>query len=249
MPKTALARFKRALARILIRTGFMLRGIRPIAGGEQTAEEKAAAEKAATDKAAADTAAAEAAAKAKTEEEALGDAGKAAIRREREARATAERELRAANEKAKKWDAHEASQLSEEEKVKRERDAERAKSGQATTKLRKAHVISELAKSEHGIADATAAAALIKGVEFDDQDQPTNLKDRVEALLTDHPVLKGTATVPPPPSTNGSQGSGGNTPVKLSAEQAAAAQMFGIPAEEYALYTDLHPKIPAAKKE
>jgi hypothetical protein len=75
---------------------------------------------------------------------------------------------------------------------------------------------------------------LIEGVEFDEDDEPTNLTERVEALVSDYPLLQGTPPKPKAPNING--GGGGDdkkpdlTPEEIgrlhgSAEAATAADV------------------------
>jgi hypothetical protein len=158
-----LTEMKKLLANMLINWGFELRGIKPIAGAaEETPEEKAAREKAE-------------AAKAKADEDALQDAGKRALAREREAREAAEKD---AKEQKKRADALEAEKLSDEEKLKKQAaDGERL-AAEGTEKIRKANVLVALA--EKGLK-AKATYRLLDDVQFDASDQPNNLDDRIEA--------------------------------------------------------------------
>lgn len=208
--------------------------------GEDEAAEAAKAkeaEEAAAAKAAAEKAEADAAAAKKAEEDAakLGDAGKAALDAERKARRDAEK---AARDAQAKLDAIEAEKLSETEKAeKRATDAE-AKVTQATERLRRANLIAELSKPEHKIVSAAAAAKLIEGVEFDDDDEPTNLGDVLPTFLEANSFLTGEQRQQGPGLDGGAQGGSAITDVRLSDQEVAAAKRFGMTPEEYAKYKD-----------
>jgi hypothetical protein len=217
-----------------------LRAFPVMAGGEETPEEKAAAEKAAADKAAADAAAAKAAeekaaadaaaaAKAKEDDEFDKDRAMATIRAQRDAEAKMKKERDDALAKLKK---REDADLSEAERLKKEAEEGKALATSATEKLRKANLITALAGTD-GVVDAKAAAKLIEGVEYDTDDEPTNLDARVKALLEEFPLLKGEATKPKPPGTNGNEGGGDDVKVDLTAEELAAAKETGMTAERY----------------
>lgn len=108
----------------------------------------------------------------------LGQAGKAALEKERQARKAAEKQ---AKEAQKRLDAIEAEKLSETERLKKDADEGKALAATATGKLRRASLITAL--SEEGLTGgrAKAAARLLDGVEFDADDEPTNLKDALKA--------------------------------------------------------------------
>lgn len=127
-------------------------------------------------------------------EEALGDAGKAALDRERSARKTAEKD---AKERQKRIDALEAEKLSETEKLKREADQGRTLAQQATGKLRRASLLTALGAEGLVGPKAKAAARLIDGVEYDDDDEPTNLADRLEVAKAEYGEEMFSAPTPP----------------------------------------------------
>jgi hypothetical protein len=169
-----------------------------IAGAEEPTPEEIAAQQAA-DKATAEKAAAEkAAANAAAEDEKLGDAGKAALEAERKARRDAEKRAKAAEDKAREYEDAEKSEL---EKAQDRIKHLEANGQQATEKVRRANLLAELSKSQHGLASAKAALKLIDGVEYDDDGEPLNATERIEALLTENPFLKaaanGTSTTSP----------------------------------------------------
>ena len=64
----------------------------------------------------------------------------------------------------------------------------------ARQKVREAKVLAALADQKHGIVSPSAAAKLIAGVEFDADDEPTNIVERIEMLLEENSFLK--ASVP-----------------------------------------------------
>lgn len=114
---------------------------------------------------------------AATADEPLGEGGKAALEREREARKKAEREAAAEKKRA---DDLAAEKLSDQEKLeKRAKDGDEAKA-QGTAKLRSANLITALADKGLTGGKARAAARLLT-VEFDDKDEPSNLDDAITA--------------------------------------------------------------------
>lgn len=104
----------------------------------------------------------------------LGDKGKAALAREREARKQAEKEAR---EMKTRLDALERDKLSDEEKLRRDAEDGKAKEEAGTDKLRKANLLVALA--EKGLTGQTAKAAirLLDDVEYDADDEPKNLDE------------------------------------------------------------------------
>jgi hypothetical protein len=210
---------------------------------EPTAEEKAQAEKEAADaKAAADKAKAdeEAAAKKKAEEEAkLGDAGKAALDSERKARREADKRAKEAQDKL---DAIEAEKLSETEKAAKRATEAEAKLTDATDRLRRANLIAELSKPEHGIVSAAAAAKLIEGVEYSDDGEPTNVGDLLPSFLEANAFLKGEQQQTQTTQTQTLPFGGGAQPntqtVDLTEDELLAAKSFGMTPEEYAKNKD-----------
>lgn len=138
----------------------------------------------------------------------VGDAGKAAIAAERTARKNAERQAREAlnaharavgvenpdqlkpDEVKQAIKAKEDEQLSETDRLKKQAEDGTALASKAQAKLRKANLLTVLNDPEHKIVSPQAAAKLIDGVEYDDADEPTNVTERIEALLTEHPFLK-----------------------------------------------------------
>jgi flagellar biosynthesis GTPase FlhF len=161
----------------------------PIAGGEKTAEEIAADKKAADEKAAADKKAADEKAEADRkaaqakEDEKLSEGGVKALKAEREAREKAEKEAKAEKKRA---DALEREKLSEEEKAKKDAEEAIAKGEAGTAKLRRANLLIALAEKGLTGGKAKAAARLLDGVEFDDDDEPTNIDDALTAAKAEY---------------------------------------------------------------
>lgn len=205
---------------------------------DPTEQEKAEAAKAEAEKQAAETAAKEAEAKAAEEKAAadaakLGDAGKAALDAERKARKDAEK---AAKEAQKKLDDIEKQSLSETEKLKKEAEDGRKLAESATDKLRRANLITALADQGLAGGKARAAARLLDSVEYDDDDEPTNLDDAIKAAKAEYgeDMFKGAKPKPGP-----TDGGGGNDPEdgpKLTADELQMAKSFGMTAEEYAQF-------------
>jgi hypothetical protein len=110
------------------------------------------------------------------DEEKLGDPGKAALQREREARKAAEAENK---ETKRRLEALEAEKLSDQQKLeKRAEDGDKARA-EGTDKLRAANL--RLALADKGLTGgkAKAAARLLDGVQFNGDDEPTNLDDAI----------------------------------------------------------------------
>jgi hypothetical protein len=188
------------------------------AAAKKAAEDQAAATKEAADKAAAD---AEAAKKAEAEK-GLGDAGKAALDAERKRARDAEKALKDAQAKL---DEIEKSKLSETDKLKKDAEEGKQLAATATQKLRKANLILALADEGLTGGKAKAAARLLDTVDYDDNDEPTNLKDAITAATAEYgeDMFKG-ATPPPPPDPPDLH-HGPRSPV-TDDEDAALAAMF-----------------------
>ncbi len=110
--------------------------------------------------------------------------------------------------------------------------------------LRQARLIAELAKPEHGIVDAEAAAQLIEGVEFDADGNPTNLtvkdgenpesKSLLDGFLEQRSFLRAGAAAPPAaPRIDGGAGNGQQPAVELTAEELEAADKAGLTPQQY----------------
>ncbi len=202
-----------------------------------TKEEEEAAAKAAADKAAADKKAADEAAAAKAAADAdakLGDAGKAAIDAERKSRREAEKRAKDAEAKLKAIEDADASEL--EKATKRAEEAE-ARVNTLTESVRKANLVAAFGDPKHALVDASAAAALASGVEYDEDGLPTNVDKLVTDLTGRYAFLKGTPAAPKPGEINaggGAGGGGGGGGPALTAEELATAQSFGMTAEDYA---------------
>lgn len=180
------------------------------------------------------------------EDRPLGERGEAALASERAARRRAEREAREAKAALRR---REDADLTETERLKKEAEEGRARGEAATAKLRKATLLAELTKDEHGIADARAATALAIAdglFEFDDDDEPTNAERAVEQLLAAYPVLRGKKGKKAPTVDGGAGGGGGggDTP-DLTADELAAARACGMTPEEYQKYKSPQPQVAA----
>lgn len=165
-------------------------------------------------------------------------------RRTIEAQRASETALKAKNAelqaKADKLAELEAAQLSESERVQKERDEALAKVADADRKIREAHLLAALSKPELGLASAQAAAKLIEGVTYDDSGEPTNLAERVEALLDTNAFLKATPAAPAPaPNINGGGGATPAAPPTLTVDEARAAQEAGMDPARFAFLKGL----------
>ena len=163
---------------------------------------------------------------------ALGDAGTRAIQAERERAKQADKRAKAAEKKAAEQEAElrefRNAQLSETEKLQKQAEEGTAKAAEATQKLRRANLITALAEQPFGLVGgkARAAARLLDGVEFDDADEPTNLKDAVKAMRADFgDELFGGATPPPEPTPEVDLHQGPRVPVSDQDEAALMAQI------------------------
>jgi hypothetical protein len=210
------------------------------AAAEKAAEEATAA-KAAEEKAAADAAA------AKTDDR-LTDADRKAlegvVKKERDARREADKALAAAQ---KELDELKAADLSEKEKAEKRAEEAEAKVTDATSKLRKANLMTALADKGLTGAKAKAASKLLDGVEYDEDDEPKNLDESITAATAEYgeDMFKGAAR--PAPNLNGGSGNEGDPPPPLTAEEIQYAKSMGMSPEEYSAYKN--PEYVAPKPE
>lgn len=160
----------------------------------------------------------------------------AALDAERKLRKQHEKDAKEALAKLKTIEDADASEL---EKATKRADEAEAANAKLTDNMRRARLTVELAKPEHALVDAAATAALITGVEFDEDGNPTNVADRVKAVTETYAFLKGKAAPPPPGEVNSGNGvvNGSNGPT-LTAEELAAAKSANMSAEEWAHYKD-----------
>jgi hypothetical protein len=169
----------------------------------------------------------------------------AALDAERAQHKTAAKDAKDLKARLDKIEAADASEL--ELATKRADEAE-AKLTKATENTRKANLLVALGDSKHGLVSAAAAARLAEGVEYDDNDQPTNVDAVATKLKESFDFLKGTAPAPKPGDINpggGAGGGGGNEPV-LTAEELTAAQQSNMSPAEWAHYKqkDAGPYVP-----
>jgi len=113
----------------------------------------------------------------------LGEGGHKALEAERVARKTAEKAQR---ETQKRLDEMTRAQESEQERLQREAEEGRALAARATATIRRANLLTAFA--EQGVVGSRAKAAvkLVDGVEFDVDDEPTNLADRITAATAEY---------------------------------------------------------------
>jgi len=102
--------------------------------------------------------------------------------------------------------------------------------------------VSERAQ-ELGITSPRLAVAALKmdgtTIEWDNEDNPTNLDDVLAELIEREPGLKGTPAPPRKPATNAGDGSKEGPPPALTAEELEAAVRFGKTPEQYAALKDV----------
>lgn len=212
-----------------------------LAGADDEAEAAAkAAEEAAAAEAAAKQAEEEAAAKSKDGE--LGPGGKAALEAERKERKAAEKRAKDAEAALK---AKEEAELTEVERLKKQAEDAEGKVTAATEKLRRANLITALADEGLSGARAKAAAKLLDDVEYDEDDEPTNLADAMKAAKAEYgdDIFKGAK--PKAPKTNGGEGNEDREGPTLTADELAAAKAAGMTPEEYEQYKSPQPKVAA----
>jgi hypothetical protein len=142
--------------------------------------------------------------------EVLGEAGLAAIERERELRKASEK---TAKELAARIKAIEEKDLPEHEKVTRERDTLRGDNDRLMSELRQERLNNSViaSASRLGFADPADAVRLID-VEFDDDGRPKDVDTKLAALLKAKPYLASAMARPSGSAdggNNGGQPSGG----------------------------------------
>lgn len=143
-----------------------------------------------------------------------------------------DKELEAARAKLKEIEDADKSELEKardhatELEAKLEREAERRKS--VNTRLTAHSLAAEL-----GIADADLALAAVTDVEYDEDGEPTNLRERLEAACEKHPALKTPAKTPKPKLDGGSGGNNDDEGPELTAAQLEAAKALKMTPEDY----------------
>jgi len=177
---------------------------------------------------------------------------RATITRQREAEKQLKAKLKEAEAKAAKLDELEAANQSDLEKAQARVEALEAQATAAHEKLESANLIAALSTVQvpdpkdttknTGVRDPRASAKLITGVEYDDEGEPTNLTERVVALLTEYDFLsaaQGSAQRIPPPATNAGTGQHQAGGPVLTPEELQAAKDAGMTPERYAALKDV----------
>lgn len=116
-------------------------------------------------------------------DETLGDAGRRALESERAARKAAEK---AARDAQKRVDEMTRAQETEQERLQREAEEGKALAEKAMQTLQQANLLTALAEAGLTGAKAKAAVKLIESVDFDDDQQPLNLDERIEAAKAEY---------------------------------------------------------------
>ncbi len=112
-----------------------------------------------------------------TQNDELGEKGQAAIKAERDARRRAERDLKALQSRLAELEGKDKSDV---ERLTGERDAAGKRAEEALTKLRNANARTAVYDEVGSLASPRAIYALIRDdVEFDDEDQPTNVAELI----------------------------------------------------------------------
>jgi hypothetical protein len=121
----------------------------------------------------------------------------------------------------------EAAELTDKERAEKRAEEAEAKQAEAAGKLQRANLLAKLA-DDHKLtgAKAKAAARLLDGsVEFDDDDEPTNLKDAVKAATAEYgedAFKAATATTTDDADQGARQGGGSDKPKGLKGAIAAS---------------------------
>ncbi len=155
-------------------------------------------------------------------------------------RAERKREAKDAKDAKAKLAAIEDADASELDKATKRADEAEAKVNTLTESVRKANLVAAFGDPKHALVDASAAAALASGVEYDEDGLPTNVDKLVTDLTGRYAFLKGTPAAPKPGEINaggGAGGSGGGGP-SLTAEHLSAAKAANMSPEEWAHYSD-----------
>lgn len=180
------------------------------------------------------------------DEDKLPDNVKAILKKERDLRRKAERDARKLRRDAKKPDPKPAPKKGDADG-----DGKDGEADLTTARFRRANLRAALA--EEGLSKDLAKAAIklidIDDIDFDDDDEPTNLEDILEEARETYPFLKGEKPKPKAkaPDSNDSDGTGEQPKSKLTAEELAMAKAFGMTAEEYTNFKALDPKLPEPK--
>jgi hypothetical protein len=177
---------------------------------------------------------------------------KAILRKERKARREAEKKAKKAERGARRRQRgrREGGKKKSGKRERRDRDDEERDDGpdEGTAKLQRANLISALQEAGYTGKRAKTVARLLDDVEYDDDDEPVDLKDRIEEAEEAYgkeAVRKSSRSKPG--GTDGGGGGGDGERPSLTADELEAAKAMGMSAKEYALYKDPQPKIPAKK--
>lgn len=117
-----------------------------------------------------------------------------------------------------------------------------------TVKLRRANLISSLMEEGYTGKRAKAVARLLDDVEYDDDDEPENLEDALEAAKKSFGKDLLRMGKPKPPSGNGKEGGDDGDKPSLTAEELAFAKAFKLTPEEYAANKAIQPPPPKKKE-
>lgn len=164
------------------------------------------------------------------------EALEAELKKVRSEAAAHRRKLRDFEEQAKKREEAELTEL--ELARKRAEDAEAALT-KAEAARRAASLkadFSTVAMAQGLNPKATQAALSLAQITFDDNGNPLNVTEAIDALKAEHGYLFASPTPPPPGSTNAGAGSGQGQSVVLTAEEAMFAGMQGMTPEQYKQY-------------
>lgn len=180
------------------------------------------------------------------DEDKLPDNVKAILKKERDARRKAERENRRLKREARKPDPK------PNDKPDPKKGDDEGDEDTTAAKFRRANLRAALA--EEGLSKDRVKAALklidIDEIDFDDDDEPTNLDDVLETAYEAFPFLKGEKPKPKAkaPDSNDTDGAKNKKPARLTAEELAMAKTFGMSAEEYQNYKALNPTVEKPSK-
>lgn len=190
----------------------------------------------------------------KVDESTLDPKVKAILRKERKARREAEKKTKKAERGARRRQRGRREGEPKKKSGKRERrdrdDEEDDAPDPGTAKLQRANLISALQEAGYTGKRAKTVARLLDDVDYDDDDEPVDLKDRIEEAEEAYgkeAVRKSTRSKPG--STDGGGGGGDGETPSLTADELKMAKSMGMTPKEYAAYKSPQPDIPDKKKD
>lgn len=184
---------------------------------------------------------------------------KAILRKERQARRKAEREARREKRRAdsrRRDDDEDADDEDEDDDERREtrrrgrrreRETRSDEVDRGTEKLRRANLLTALADEGYTGKRGKALARLLDEVDYDEDDEPENLSDAIEAAEEKYGKSLVGKPKRRPGNTGGREGGDGGERPSLTADELEAAKAFRMTPEEYAEFKKTNPTLPDKK--